>query len=405
MNSIFEKKWFKWVAVGGSFFIVFSVLLGFLVDHYLKQRAVEARIEAQRVAEREYEDKFRSSMTRIYQNLKLSHFLAAYKNLEYLPEPKRSDPLLVEEYLEVLTRVGNGLIQNRLLREAENVFVTIRTFSGQISSATEALGKIESKRKIDNAKFFFSQGEKLLDQKRYREASLEFDKSRMELRSVQIMKYDDVSEQLSKLRPKLADARFHFLTEEAEVFIQEGAKFLKLRNFKKAEESLSAAAIKIGKAAYINSELPELAELRNRVADLDAELAYQLPNEVPIWNAYSKSDAEQREHYFRLLGYELGSSANENHQIKINLEYSMTPADPFFVVRYRIHFFNGKDFFNGHFLMGESKLNSDQVRSVTYMQEIPENFRGAQIKRIDVRVYDQNHQIVSRVTRAFRRVS
>lgn len=405
MSDIFEKKWFRWAIGGGTSFVVVSVVGGFFLLQYLERKKIETRIEAQKVAEREYEDKFRAAMTRIYQNLKLGHFLAAYKNLEYLPEPKRTDNLKVEEYLEVLTRVGNGLITNQLLKEAESVFVSIRSFQGQVPSINEALGKIESKRKVDSAKFFFAQGEQLLLQKRYREANLEYEKARVEIRSVQILGYDDVSELLAKLKPQLVEARFYSMVQDAENVIKTAEKLLKDRKYRQTDESMSQASILIGKAAYLKPESERIKELRDRISDLDGELGYLLPNEVPIWNAYTKEDVGKKDHFFSLVGYELDSGMNANNQVKIALQYLMNSDDAFFIVRYRIYFFNGLDSFNGHFVLKDDRIAPLQARSIVYLQEIPEQFRKAQIKRIEVKVFNENDQIVSRVMRAFRRVS
>jgi hypothetical protein len=405
VSEVLEKKWVRWSIAGGMVFTIAAVISIFFFMQYLEKKKIEERIEAQRQAERDYEDKFRAAMTRIYQNLKLAHFLAAYKNLEYLPEPKKSDPLKVEEYLDVLTRVGNGLIASQLLKEAESVFVTIRSFQGQIPSAMEALGKIESKRKVESAKFFYAQGEQMLAQKRYREANLEYEKSRLEIRSIQILGFDDVSELLAKLKPKLIEARFYSLIEEAELGIKFAEKLLKDKKFRQTDEAMSQAAIILGKAAYLKPEDAKIKELRDRVYDLDGELGYLLPNKIPIWNAYSREDIGKKEHFFSLVGYELDSAVNKDHQVKIALQYLMNSEDEFFIVRYRIYFFTGRDAFNGHFILTDSRIATDKARSVVYMQELPDDLRKAQIKRIEVKVFNQNDQLVSRVTRAFRRVS
>jgi hypothetical protein len=405
--KFFENKYARWGLIGGSSFIFVAILTGFVAKAYIEKTKREAEIEALKEAEREYEDKFRTGMTRIYQNLKLGHFLAAYKNLETLPEPRRSNPLKVEEYLEVLNRVGTGLIQNQLLKEAESVFLTIRNFEGQLTKANEALGKIESKRRIENAKFFFAQGEQLMGQKRYREANREFDKAQLELRSVEILQYDNASEQWEHLKPKLLEARFYTLIDDAEGFLKKAESALKDKKFKQSDQYISQAAIRVGRAAYFRAQSPEVFALRKRISDLDGELGYALPNDVPIWNAYSVADQQKQEHFFTLEGYELASSLDKEGQMKIGLQYKMNLDSKYFVIRYRIFFYNGRDIFNGHYLVPEagSKVALDAVKSIIYLQEIPEKYRTAQIKRIEVKIFDENGKVVSRVTRAFRKSS
>ncbi|MDB5037652.1 MAG: hypothetical protein JWQ35_1180 [Bacteriovoracaceae bacterium] len=403
MSQIFEKKWFRLAVIGGSSFILFGVVTTFFLKAHFEQVERDAEAEARLEAERDYEDRFRSAMTRIYQNLKLEHYLAAYKNLEYLPEPKRSDRVKVDEYLEVLNRVGNGLLQNQLLKESESVFYTIRSFEGQISTANLALSKIESKRRVDNAKFFFAQGEHLLAEKRYREAKNEFDKTQLELHSVEILHFDDVKEQTAKLQPKLKEARFYTFLDDADETLKKVEPLFKDKKFKQADEAIAQAAIKVGQAAFLKGDSPEVRARRLRIADLEGELGYLIPNAVPIWNNYSKEDQETKPNYFNLVGYELGSALNAEGQIKIALQYLMSRTCKYFVVRYRITFFGGRNIFNGHFIMTDSTLPIDKTRSITYLQEIPDDLRKTQIERIEVRIYDEDAQIVSRVTRAFRK--
>ncbi len=387
----------------------FSVFLGifgvFFLKQYLHNQEVERKRQAEIEAENEYEDKFRTGMTRVYQNLKLEHYLAAYKNIEFIPQPRRTDPQRVDEYLEALTRIGRGLIESQLLKEAENIFMIVRSFEGQMPTANEALSRIESKRGIDNAKLFISQGEHLINQKKYRDANVEFHKAQLELRTVEALKFDDVKELKGRLMPQLLEAKFFTYIADAEDTLRTADAQLKARKFRKTDEALTQAAIQGGRAAYLRPEAPEVIRVRERIAEIDAELGYLLPNEVPIWNLYSKEEMSKNSHFFGLVGYELSPKVDDNGSLKIALQYLMHAEEPFFIVRYRIYFYNNKDIFNGHFLMAEPSFSADQVRSVVYLQEIPEESRRAQVKRIEVKVFDPDDKIVSRVSRAFRKTS
>lgn len=403
MGKILEKPWFKWAVIGGASSLMLGVLGIFLLKAYLRERELERQREARIRAEQEYEDKFRTAMTRIYQNLKLEHYLAAYKNLEYLPEPKKNDPSRVEEYLEVLSRIGNGLIQNQMLKESEGVFLILRNWEGQMSRANEALSRIESKRGIEHAKLFLSQGEHLIAQQRYREAYNEFGKAELELRSVEVLKFDNVKDLWARLMPQLLESRFYTLIADAEDLIRDAEKALNLKKYRETDQSLTQASVKVGKAAYLRREAPEVQRLRDRISSLDADLGYMLPNDVPIWNSVSKEEMNQAVNFVNLVGYELTSKLNEKGEIPIALQYLMHGQDSFFIVRYRVYFYNNRDIFNGHFLNNEKLLEADQVRSVVYLQEIPEDLRKVPIKRIEVKIFDVNQNIMARVSRAFRK--
>ena len=98
----------------------------------------------------------------------------------------------------------------------------------------------------------------------------------------------------------------------------------------------------------------------------------------------------------------MSPEVNEKGEVVLGLKYLLDPREKYYIVRYRIYFQKGQTVFNGHFITPDPQGLPDQVLSVEYHQEIPEALRRTPILRMEVKVYDERDQIVSRVERAFR---
>ncbi|MBN8554179.1 MAG: hypothetical protein J0L93_01945 [Deltaproteobacteria bacterium] len=404
MSSVFEHKAFKWGIVGGSFILIFAIISGFFFNRHLDRVRIEQQIAQKQKEEWNYQEKFRSAMYRIRQNLKLEHFLAAYKNLDTLPVPKESDQLMMDEYIEVLNRIGKGLLANHLLKESEEVFRTVRNYDGQIDQASESLSRIESKRNLDSARLHYSQGAKLFEQKRYRDAAAELQKADVELNSVQSLNFDDIKEDKEKVAAIYREARFFINLDDAELPLREAEQFLKLKDFKKTQTSLSKANQAVSRAAFIHPDAAEVKKLRQRILDIDAEMGYLLPNATPIFNAFVKEMVGKTPHYFYLMDYEFTPTMDKDRFITLGIKFQRDQTDPYFVIRYRIYFQNGRDVFNGHFIMpSTSKIAEDGIESITYKQEIPEFFWNVGVRQMEIKIFDSHDVMVSQVSRAFRR--
>ncbi len=382
------------------------MVLGFFgLRIHLDQKAIERKKIEALEKERKYEDDYRMAMTRIYQNLKLDHFLAAYKNLETVPSLRREDASKIQEYLEVLSRIGNGLLQSQLLKESEAVFLTIRDYEGQLTEANQALSKIEAKRRLDNSKIFTNQGDVLLAQKRYREADAEYEKANLELRSIENLYVNEIKAAWASLQPKIAETKFHRLIEDAASQIDEADKALRDKKYQELNQTLSRAASTVNRAAFLRPNAPEITKLRDRMIEIDAEMGYQIPNASPLWNLFKLEDQGRMEKFFYVKSYELDPKISNDGYVKLALNYLLDPHEKFYIVRYRIHFSNGQDIFNGHFITPDTTKSSEEPLTTTYLQEISEDLRKNPVQRIQLNIYNDRNQIVSRIERAFRKPS
>ena len=391
----------KWWLLGTIvFFILILSGLGFSVWNHQRQIEIEKNLALE--AERKYEDKFRMGMVRIYQNLKLDHFLAAYKNLDLMPKPHRNDVQKVEEYLEVLHRIGDGLLQSQLLKESENIFLQIREYEGQISDANESLGRIESKRRMENTKVLLEEGARLMKGQRFREANQEFEKANLELRSIESLHYDDVSHLWEVLNPQLIEARFYYHMDEVEKSIKTCEKLLGENRYRELNEQISRVSSLLSRAAFLKPHDPLVKRTRERLINLDAEIGFRLPNSLPLWNMFKAEDQGVADHFFLLENYDFSPQASEKGDVGFSLNFKADPREPYFIVRYRIFFKGGQTVFNGHFITPDPTKLSEDLQSVEYLQEIPDALRKVPITRMEIKVFSSLDEIVSRVERAFR---
>lgn len=403
MASIFEKPAFKWAAVGTSAFVVLLVIGAGFLGNYLQERETD-RITHQRYLEqKDYEDLFRSSMTRIYQNLKLDHFLAAFQNVKSMQRPKANDKTRVDEYLEVLHRIGQGLLKSGLLKESESVYAMIREFDFNSELASEALTEIDSRRKLQFARSYLTEGKARLQEKKYRSALQELQKAEIELNSIRSNNFNEIKEETEDLGNLTREARFYTRIEDAEIRISEAQKAFNIKDFNKTQEEMTKASQFVGKAAFLRPDAPEIKKLRTSLRSLEIDLSYAIPNSMPIWNSKPKEMAGRDPNFFFLDAYDFDISEVSKNIVKVGMAYMRHRDDQFYVVRYRIFLADGRDFFNGHFLMPRSDQAADtDVLKTTYEQEIPERFRGQAIRRVELSIFNQRDEIISRVTRAFK---
>lgn len=383
-----------------------SVAVGFVGLGWYKKNKLEREIQAKKEADWEYREKFRLGLNRIRQNLKLDHFLAAYKNLETLPYPPKDNTEAKNEYAEVLNRVGRGLLQNELLKESEEVFQMLREFEGKenFDTANRAISEIESKRRIESARLHYDQGVRLYEQRRYHDAFGEYQKADVDLNSVENLKFDDIKVEKEKLMSAMREVKFYLYVETAERHLAETESLFKKKAYDKIQGEIGKAAGAVGRAAFLRPDSETIKHLRERLDTFDAELGYQLPNSVPIYNRFAVETVGRQPRVFRLTGYEFDPNPDSDNTIKISIKYVKDNNEPYFIVRYRVYFVNNKDFFNGHFIMPDPEIaNTALAGQVTYRQEIPEKLRGVPIQRIEVRVFNSDDIIVSHITRAFRR--
>lgn len=406
MSSIFERRSFKIILIAVSSALVLGISAGIVGLGWYKKLEHARAIQAKKDAEWEYREKFRLGLSRVRQNLKLDHFLAAYKNLERLSAPPADDQVAKDEYAEVLNRIGRGLLQNQLLKESEDVFQTLREFEGNFETANSAISEIESKRRIESSHFHFAQGQRLYDEKKYHDAFGEYQKADVDLNSVENLKFDDIREEKEKLLSAMREVKFFLYKDTAEKHIRESEKLLKLKDFANVQGEIGKAAAAIGHAAFLRPTSEFLKPLRDKLDALDAELGYQFPNSIPIYNRFTEESVGKVPRVFRITGYEFDPNPDSQNTIRIGLKFVRDNNEPYFIVRYRIYFSNNHDFFNGHFIMPDANTQSAALEGHTvYRQEIPERFKGIPIQRIEVRVFSSDDIIVSSIIRAFRRDS
>lgn len=403
MASIFEKPSFKWIAIGIGVFTTFIVVGAGVLGTYLREREAEQIAYKKYSVQKEYEDLFRSSMTRIYQNLKLDHFLAAFQNIKNMQQPKFEDKTRVDEYLEVLHRIGQGLLKSGLLKESESIYAMIRELDFNSEAASTALTEIDSRRKLQFARLYLSEGRIRLQEKKYRSALLELQKADIELNSIRSNNFTETKAEIEELQGLMREARFFTRLEDAGIRIEAAQRAFASKDYNKTQDEMSKASQFVGKAAFIHPDYPRIKELRKTLRDLESDLAYAIPNSMPIWNLKWKELAGRDPNFFFMDAYEFDISELSKSLIRIGMTYRRKKDSQFYVVRYRIYLANGGDFFNGHFLMPREDQAADtDLLQTTYEQEIPEKYRGLAIRRVELSIFNQYDQIVSRVTRAFK---
>jgi len=403
MSSIAEKAWLKWVAVGVSF-LVMSIAIGTqFYSQYKIEKAAEQKANEEFDARRQYEDSFRISMTRIYQNLRLDHFLAAYQNVNQMIKPEKWDRERVDEFAETVARIGRGLMQTGFLKEAEAMFVIVREFHHESKEAGDGLTEVESRRKLTYARGYLEEAKRNLDVGKYRQGFAELQKAEIELNSIRSQRFVNVDKEFGDFQNLVKDARFLTRIDDAKSAVAKARNAFGRGDYNATQDEMVKAANLTGRAAFLRPDSPDVAQVRQALRDLDAELAIAVPNSMPIYNFYSKEQLGRTSEYFHLDSYQFNIEPTPDQYLSIALNYQRTRGKEFYVVRYRFFVEDGRDFFNGHFLMPrEDQKADDELMSVIFQQEVPERFRGLPIERVEVGVYDESNNLVSKVMRAFK---
>lgn len=370
-----------------------------------QQAIVEAKV-AQYRAMRDYEDRFQQWMTRIYQNLRLEHYLAAYGNARKMPLPRPDDRERVDELVAALQRISAGLLEGNLLKEAEEILMMIKEFSPKSDAAHADLIEVESRRKFDSAKFHLKEAEFHIEAKNFRGALVELQKADIELNAVVLRDMSPVMLEKDRRAKLFRIARFQVLLLEADSAVRDARVKFSVQDFDKVQKFMSIAARKVGIAAFYDRESEDVRRIRDDLHNLAADLAYEIPNQMPLWNKWSKEHVGRSEDFFFLSDYHFDVSRASEGIVRIGLDYLRHRDQREYVVRYRIFFDDGSDYFNGHFLgpVNSQALDSD-MSSIVYEQLLPERLKNRKVRRIELSVYNEDSILLSRVMRAFRETS
>lgn len=396
--AIFEMPWFKWAAVSAGITFSSGAAGFFILDELLERREKAELVAAREAARRDYEDLFRSTMVRVYQNLRLEHYLAAFKNIEDFESPPVESASMHREFWETMMRVADGLLENRFLDESESIYTRLQHLDGYEDVAREKLIKIASARRYESAKNYVDQGLKLLEEGRYVDSANELRKAKLEYDSVELYKVQDVSQELLELSAHLRRARYHVHIQSADRGIAEAIRRLEAEDFKETQKLMTQASGHVGRAAFYSSMRDSsVLELRKQLISLKSELAFRVPNATPIYNRFSEDQAQIYPNFFRLENVEIDFNRAQPNEISFNINYkAKTDPENYYIIRYKTYFFNGKDYFNGQSVPAEeSELSINDV--------LPPEFQGQAVKRIDLSVYNQENVLISRIMRAYRR--
>lgn len=385
--------------------LIVLVLVGLFSFRELQRREdTRAQREAAREAGFQWEEEFRSSMIRIYQNLKLNHYLAAFRNLEGMEPSVINKSKHREEFYEALNRIAQGLLDDEFLDEAEDAFRILQEVPEYEEIARVSIARIASRRRLASARQYLERSEALIQTERYRDAKAELRRAEMEFDSVALYGFDSIDEDLKKLHSLTRKAKYEVYLQDARLYIDDARKALHGRVFSKVNEAMQFAAGNVGRAAFFQPESEEVRELREDLVEIQAELSVQVPNAIPVHNRYEEERLEQRRRFFYLEGYSFDLLKSDPDKIEIGLKYRMqVPQDEFYIVRYEVFLWDGRHFFNGHYLQASDQLAPDEKKELVFRQEIPKRLRRSPIKRVDLKVYNEKNELISRVTRAFRK--
>lgn len=401
--SFLESIWFKLIVIFVPLVIILGAGVFFVVTETMRREEALAFQEQLRIQDLEWEKQHRTSMVRIYQNLKLDHFLAAFRNFETLEAPSSSKADAHSEYYEALERTAKGLLKDEFLDEAEEAFRELQFVPEYEDEARSQIARIASLRRYESAKSFLQRGIELVEQERYRDAKGELQKAQLELDSVKLYGQDDTSEEEKKLRHYSGIAKHQVYLADARIYLDKAKRQLVQGNYDLVLNDMQYAAGNTGKAAFYNPSSPEVAEIREELLELQAELEYLVPNGIQIYNRWSENQIYTETEFFHLDGYSFEPSVEKENFLNLAMKYRMLVGeDDFYVVRYQVFLFDGRNFFNGHFLRNKDETGPKNIKEIVYVQEVPKDYRGVAVKRIDLRVYDSQNVLVSRAMRAFR---
>jgi hypothetical protein len=403
MAKLIHEWWFKWVVIAVMLLTTAAIFGSGIWKEYKRQQAViEAKVAEYR-AMREYEDRFQSWMTRIYQNLRLDHFLAAYQNARKMPRPRADDAPRVEEFITALQRIFSGLLEANLIRESEEILEIIRELAPNSTTATDAFTAVESKKRFDLARRYLKDAEVSLELKNYRGAVSDLQKADIELNAVIMADMAPVLLEKDRRASLFRIARFHVLIDEASRALAKAQSEFAAKRFETMQKAMSESSRKVGIAAFYDNESPEVRRIRDGLHDLAADLAVEIPNSMPLWNKWSREHAGRSEDFFYLVDYHFDLSKVSEHVVRIGFDYLRHRDEKEYVVRYRIYFDDGSSYFNGHFLGPvKSKTLDTEMSSIVFEQALPEQFHKQKIRRVELTIYNTDSLLLSRVMRAFR---
>lgn len=400
-----DRPWFKWVIIASSFGLVLFVGGVFIVMEQARQAQEKREYEEKMAKIRELRLDAQTNLTRIYQNLQLKHFLAAYNVLEDFAQPPEILADQVSEYQDVVYRVAEGLLRDRFYDESETLFQRLLNTKDYDEKARDALAEIASSHRLVSARRLLAEAKILVKEKRWRDASNELRKAKLEYESVKLFGFQNVDEELKDLKSSFYESEHHVHLESARWELDDARKFLETGRIDEVQLAMSRAAQHVGRAAFFKRGTKEVLDLRQELLNLEAEIAYRIPNLIPIWNFFPKDEEALKTQYFYMQDYNFDLMENDPSKVRIGFTYSMrTSNSSYYVVRYKIYYFDGSQFFNGHFLT-DAQLVAEptkQNHEIVYEQEIPEKFQKKAVKRIELKIYDENNVLVSKVSRAFR---
>lgn len=398
-----HKPWFKWIIIGSSFLMIGLVALVFFIKEAQRQAEIELKKQNQLREIADYRARYRSAVVRTLQNLQLDNFLAAYQIMKDLPAPPSLLKNETREYYDLIVRISRGLLNDRFIKEAQAGYERLLNVPDYDPIAREALSEIAANYRLRSARSFLADSKQLIREGLWRDAQNELSKANLEFESVRLFGKYDVSEEIAEVKQLMQIARHQVHVQSAKLDIQDAERFLASNNFQDLQAAMSRASQHVGRAAFYDSEAPVIEELRQKLFDLEAEFAYRVPNLIPIYNYYEKKQADVAEDYFHLSNYEFDISELDDLKINLQLVYDVRQTmQDYFVLRYKIFFHDGRQFFNGFYLEAEKNGQLHRKRKL-FEQEVPQVFHSIPVKRIEVEVYNQANQRISYLTRSFRR--
>jgi hypothetical protein len=397
-----ENNLLQWIVAGSLLFVSLAVVGGALFLQQRDQRRHEEELVGQKKAAFDYETRTRGSLVRVYQNLKLDHFLAAYKNIETLEVPSTQFVDVYREYHEVLQRIARGLMDNDFLNEAESLLNKLRNAIEFEDRAREMLIEIASRRRWKSAQTFLAGAKKFLDEKKYRDSVSEFAKAKSEYESVRLFKIHNVDAEMSVLASYIREARFHISFGDAHASMIEAQKSIDGSFFTEAAERIRKAGDAVARATFYGGARNEVLDLRRKLVAMETELAYKVPNALPIQNRVQPAQFEALENFFYLESAQFDVK-NFPAPVEMALKYRYRKmGDAYYVIRYRVHLADGRFFFDGKLVAQNEPSDQEIMVEEKILIEVPEAFRSQRIKKIELEVHDSRERRFSLVKRAFR---
>jgi hypothetical protein len=397
-----KNQLLQWVLIATLSTTSVLVVGGALYLQHQEKIKQEKEEEAQKRAIFDYETRTRANLVRVYQNLRLDHFLAAYKNIEDLQTPDLRFVEVYREYHEVLQRVARGLLANDFLNEAEILLNRLRNAPEFEDGAREMLIEVASRRRWKSARANMQNAKKFLEEGRYQDAVAEFSKTKAEYQAVKLFKIHDVDAEIAELASYMRQARFFISLNESRVALSEAQKSMAGGFLKEAADRIRRSGDLVARAAFYGGLRPEVQELRRKLLEMEVELSYRFPNALPIQNRFQPAQLESLESFFFLEDAQFDVQKFPG-PIFLSLKYRYRSSAPkTFVIRYKVHLADGRFFFDGKLIETALSGGQEQRLEEVIQLEVPEIFRSQRVKKIELEVHDSKEVRYSFVKRAFR---